>query len=162
MPFSWCSRKAEGATWVTWIHHFIPSSGKIENVFKRKQYFCCEIRQREAQIKALIRTLLTSYTISSGNELMGKICRDFAGSTVQATGNWSLTGTPSQDSHYPLSLPDNLGWVNSGSSYYASHQRWQRSKVGGVAGVEIWPHYLWHGEPCTEVYIFCGKHYWTV
>lgn len=73
MPFSWCSKKAEGATWVIWIHHFIPSSGKIENVFKR-----CEIRQREAQIKSLIRTLLTSYTISSGNELMRKICRDLA------------------------------------------------------------------------------------
>lgn len=74
MPFSWCSRKAEGATWVIWIHHFIPSSGKIENVFKRKEHCRCEIRQREA----LIRTLLNSYTISSGNGLMGKICRDLA------------------------------------------------------------------------------------
>lgn len=65
-----------------------------------------------AQIKGLISTLLTSYSVSSGSGLMGRLCGDLAGAQCRLNrklkpyGNSTITGLSLSSS---LSLPDNLG-----------------------------------------------------
>lgn len=65
-----------------------------------------------AQIKGLISTPLTSYAVSSGSGLMGRLCRDSTGaecrlnSKVRPHGSFPTAGLSRSSSR---SLPDNLG-----------------------------------------------------
>lgn len=119
--------------------------------------------------------LKASLETSNDRGLMGRLCRALYGFQCRLNRKLNPHGTFSVIGQVPLfslslSLlsPDNLGRVNSGSSHYALHQRWQWgdfiwatrenfvwpelliSTVVDENVDEVWPNYPYHSEECAK------------